>query len=124
MKRLKPMFIASICLIMSSCSLFSTKQHIIKTEAVQKLPLNIQEPAPIELSKVKFYVITPENQTEVFDLMQQRGFSLVLFGLTDDGYKSMSVNLIKIRNYVKEQQQIIKQYKIYYETPKQAKNAK
>jgi len=108
-----------LCIVMmssASCSLFKPKKEIIiKKVEISKPALNIDYPEAVKLSDVHFFVVTPENQKAIFDEMKKRNYSLVLFGLTDDDYKSMSINFLKIRNYVSEQHEIIKKYKLYYE---------
>lgn len=60
-------------------------------------------------------MITPETSNDVFEKMEDNKYDLVLFGLTDNAYKNISVNLIKIRNYIIEQNSIIRAYQNYYE---------
>jgi len=43
-----------------------------------------------------------------------------LFGLTDDGYESLSVTMAELRNHIAAQRQIIIKYKEYYEPAKPA----
>jgi len=78
-------------------------------------PLDIPITSPIKLKTVKWIVITPENEKKVFDSLKQSKQSVVLFGLTDNDYENLSVNMMTIRNYIVEQRLLIKSYKDYYE---------
>lgn len=53
--------------------------------------------------------------------MQERNENLVLFALADDGYKSLSLNIAEVRNFMNTQRETILKYKEYYETPVDAK---
>ena len=88
----------------------------IKTIIEQKQKLDLPNPKPIVSKPVKWYIITPENYKHIFDKMNGEKLDLVLFGLTDDGYKNLSLNTLDIQKYLLEQQKIIKEYKKYYES--------
>jgi len=50
--------------------------------------------------------------------MEEKGQSLVLFALTDDGYQQLSMSMGDIRNFISTQRTIIIKYKEYYEPVK------
>ena len=117
-------FVISLLLILSGCSIFSTepeprpvKQIEIVTKEIQKTPLNIPHPAPAEMEKVQWRIVTPHNAEEVFLEMQNKGLDPVVFSLTEKNYKSLSTNFAQTRGYIIEQRKILDQYKAYYETP-------
>ena len=108
------MLILSTFLI-SGCS--SVKQlEIFKTE-VPREPLALPQPLTPKLEEIKWTIITSENAEEVFEKLKAGGVDPVLFGLTDDGYEALSKNFAQIRAYMLQQDEIIKSYKEYYETP-------
>jgi len=104
-------------LFISSCSWFHSKPISIQVKETPKPQLNISYPEPLTLKKVTWFVITPETSQEVFAKLKNNKTSIVLFGLTDDGYQNLSINLAKIRKYLVEQHAVIKEYKLYYEHP-------
>lgn len=103
-----------ICSIMLLCFGCATNQLAVKTTAVQKTQLNLPDPEPITIDALEWFVITPENSGTVWDEVQ-KNYDSVLFGLTDDGYKNLSLNFAKLRKYIIEQREIINAYKSYYE---------
>ena len=109
-------------ILLSGCSILSFDREEVKpveiiTTAKPRTPLNLPDPQPIDPLEVKWIVITPENAEKVFKDLQDKGVDMVLFGLTDDGYERLSINMAKIRNYIDNQRAIIIKYREYYETP-------
>lgn len=92
----------------------------IKTVQQEKVQLNAQEPAPLEPRKIQWFIITPENADEVFAELEKKKYDVVLFGLTDDGYENLSLNMSELRAYILKQRSVIKAYKDYYEPVKSA----
>lgn len=72
-------------------------------------------PAPLDLRNLTWVVITPANIDEAFSNLQAKGEDVVLFALTDEGYKQLSLNWAEVRKLVSEQRSIIIKYKDYYE---------
>ena len=99
--------------LISSCS--SVKKLDILTKEVERVPLNLEKPTPIKMEELKWVIITSENAEEVFKKLQDSGADPVLFGLTDDGYETLSKNFAQIRAYIIKQNQIIDEYQDYYE---------
>lgn len=110
--------------VLSGCASFdlfggpTVKPIEVKTVAQDKVRLNAQEPSPIEARKVEWFVITPENAEEVFAELEKKKYDVVLFGLTDDGYENLALNMAEIRAYILKQRAVIKAYKEYYEPVK------
>ena len=67
------------------------------------------------MSKVNWILITEDNYADVFAELKDKNADGVLFGLTDDNYETLSKNFAQIRAYIIKQNEIIKQYKNYYE---------
>ena len=87
----------------------------ISTVPTEKTALNLSEPAQLKLKPVKWFIITPENSKEIWDKMKKENLDLVIFGLSDNGYQNLSINMAEIRKYLLEQKDIINSYKEYYE---------
>ena len=63
---------------------------------------------------VEWVVITKDNYKEVFEKLAKTGRPIAVFGLTDQGYANLGLNLSDIRAYVQQQQAIIAAYERYY----------
>jgi len=96
-----------------SCSAINPIE--VKTVQEDKTVLGLANPKPISAKDVSWIVITPENAAKIFNDMESNGYDLVLFGLTDDSYENLSLNLNNIRSFIKQQRDIITSYKTYYE---------
>jgi hypothetical protein len=94
----------------------------VVTKAQERLPLNLPDPAPLDLAGSTWVIITPENAEEVWKKLQEQKSDLVLFGLTDDGYEQLAIDFAKIRNYIQQQREITNKYREYYE-PKKTENS-
>ncbi len=91
----------------------------VVTRAEDKPPLNLQFPSTLEPMPVKFYVVTQDNVDSVWEKLSKDKVDLVLFGVSDDGYEKLAVNLLELRNYIDKQRTIIIKYKEYYEPQKE-----
>ena len=87
----------------------------VKEVAVERIKLNIEPPKPLQPEKIEWVVITPDNVDKVWKKLKSKNKDLVLFGLTDDGYEKLSINMAEIRNFINTQRIIILKYKDYYE---------
>jgi hypothetical protein len=75
-------------------------------------------PDPLRLQPIDWVVITPDNAEEVFQRLENKEIDLVIFGLTDDGYKQLAITISELRNMINLQRNIIIKYKEYYEPKK------
>jgi hypothetical protein len=75
-------------------------------------------PDPLRLQPIHWVVITPDNAEEVFQRLENKEIDLVLFGLTDEGYKQLAITISELRNMINLQRNIIIKYKEYYEPKK------
>jgi hypothetical protein len=91
------------------------KEIEVKTQEVKRTHLNIKQPKPLSPQKIEWFVITPDNVDKVWEQLKKKDKDLVLFGLTDDGYERLSINMAEIRNFINTQRVIIIKYKDYYE---------
>ena len=90
----------------------------IKKKAVDRTPLNLADPQPLQPTAPQWRVITPENQAQVFAELKSKNIDQVLFALTDDGYEELSVDIAQIRALIAQQRDIIVKYREYYEPKK------
>ena len=103
-----------LCLFLSGCG--SVKKLEIFKQEVPRENLNLEKPTPLEMEKIKWLIITSENADEVFKKLEADGIDPVFFGLTDKDFEMLAKNFAKIRNQLKVQNDLIDQYKEYYES--------
>ena len=81
-------------------------------------------PDPLRLDPIDWVVVTPANAEEIFQRLENKEVDLVLFGLTDEGYKQLAVTIAELRNLINLQRNIIIKYKEYYEPKPERQPAK
>lgn len=86
----------------------------IKTKPIDKPKLVLPEADELVQRKIEWILITPNNHEEAFSQVKDNGRPLVLFGLTDQGYENIALNLSDIRMYISQQHSIIGAYERYY----------
>ena len=80
--------------------------------------LNLEKPIPLVLEQLRWIIITSENAEEVFQKLEAAGIDPVLFGLTDKDFELLAKNFARIRNQLKITNDLLDQYKEYYESEK------
>ena len=121
--------IATIVLLiplLSGCASFSlfgkrVQPVEIQTVAVERTPLNLRDPSPLEPRVPQWIIITPENVDKIWADLEAKNSNLVLFAITDRGYEELDVTMEEIRNFINMQRQIIIKYREYYEPEKEEK---
>ena len=111
---------------LSSCSWLREPVKEIKVvkEPIERVPLNLPDPDPLNLTPTNWIIITKENAVQIFEELEEKGIDPVLFGITDEGYKQLSMDFLEIRQYLQYQKFIIGKYREYYEPKKEDKNPK
>ena len=117
---LRSLTLITTLLLLSGCSFIpffgeDVKPVEVVTKAQERTKLNLTLPQPLKLQDIKWIVVTPDNIDKVWEQLQKKNTDLVLFGLTDDGYEGLAINMADIRNYINHQRVIIMQYRDYYE---------
>lgn len=97
----------------SGCS--SIKQLEIFSKPVERTPLGLADPLPPKMSAMDWVVITADNQGAVFAKLKKNRQDAALFGVTDDGYETLSLNLAHIRKYITKLRSTLQHYRDYYE---------
>lgn len=100
-------------LLSSACS--SIKPLTVDSKPIERTPLALPVPAPLDLNLPNWKVITPDNIAEVWKELAANGQSIVLFAITAEGLEQLTLDLAQIKNLINEQRVIIIQYKEYYE---------
>tara|TARA_S200000501_G_scaffold341967_1_gene351733 strand:- start:436 stop:666 length:231 start_codon:yes stop_codon:yes gene_type:complete len=76
------------------------------------------------MEDIRWHIITSENAEEVFKKLQEDGIDPVLFGLTDKDYEMLAKNFAQIRAHMMKMNNIIDEYKEYYESEEEGTNEK
>ena len=98
---------------LTSCS--GVKKLSIFKEEVPRANLNLDKPTPLELENLRWIIITSENAEEVFKKLEEQGIDPVLWGLTDKDFELLAKNFARIRNQLKITNDLLDNYKEYYE---------
>ena len=109
----------TLTIFLTSCS--GIKQLEIFKQEVPRANLNLDKPTPLQLENLKWIIITSENAEEVFKKLEEQGIDPVLWGLTDKDFELLAKNFARIRNQLKITNDLLEEYKKYYE-PKEKKN--
>ena len=86
--------------------------------------LNLEKPTPLQIEQLHWIIITSENAEEVFKKLEEQGIDPVIFGLTDKDFELLAKNFARIRNQLKITNDLLDQYKEYYEPEKKDKKEK
>ena len=101
-------------LILTGCSIGEKQLKIFKLEEPRQ-NLDLQKPTMPELEKLRWIIITSDNAEEVFQKMEEEGLDPVLFGLSDKDFQLIAKNFAQIRAHLKHTNDLLDQYKEYYE---------
>ncbi len=102
-----------LCLLLTNCSYFRKpeKEIVVQTVEVEKrIPLQNQ-PKPIDMTDVKFYVVTEDNYEEFKEKFSKTNESFVFYAISVHDYENFALNFAEIFRYIQQQKEII----IYYE---------
>jgi hypothetical protein len=115
-------------LFVSGCAGFGWKSDVqpleVHKRAVERTPLKLSDPAPLQARELEWIVITPENAETVWQRLRDSNTDVVLFALTDDGYETLALTMAELRNFVAQQRAILRRYREYYETTPPPESAK
>lgn len=97
----------------SACS--STKQLEVINAPLDHVALNLPAVDVLTLDEIEWFIVTEENAIEVWAELAKEHFELVIMGVTDEGYESLTVNIAKLKQLILQQRAVISTYKGYYE---------
>ena len=99
-------------LLISSCSSWpELKQIEVKTVEVERnIPIQ-NRPRQLDMSSIKWYVVTPENFEDFKKRFTDENGDLVGYVLSVRDYETLALNMAEIKRYIEQQKEII----IYYE---------
>lgn len=106
----KLILVSSLLLLTSGCASVEP-QVVLKTDYVVKdIPIQ-PRPKPLNLHRVKWYAVTPENMEEFLARFEEESGINVFFALSVPDYENMSLNVAELRRYINQQKALI----VYYE---------
>tara|TARA_R100001244_G_scaffold122252_1_gene91900 strand:- start:580 stop:939 length:360 start_codon:yes stop_codon:yes gene_type:complete len=94
------------------------KEIAVTTTAIEKLPLSLSNPSPLEMQEVEWIIVTEKNIEEVWQLLQDKNEGVALFALRHGDYERLALNIKDIRAQLGEYIIILKKYREYYESDK------
>ena len=111
----------ALILLVSACSVGEKRVKIFSVEE-PRAKLNLPKPEALDLEKVRWIIITSENAQEVFAKLEAEGIDPVLFGLTDKDFEMIARNFAQIRQKLQETNNLLEEYKKYYEGTEEKKD--
>ena len=116
------LILIALLVLLTGCSIGGEKR--IKLFAVEepRQKLNLPDPMPLTLEDIRWIIITSENAEQVFKKLEEQGIDPVLFGLTDKDFEILSKNFAQIRAKLQETNNLLEEYKKYYEPETQEKS--
>ena len=109
-----------VVLFLTGCS--GVKKLSIFKEEVPRQKLDLVKPTMPEMEKLKWIIITSDNADEVFKKMEEQGIDPVIFGLSDKDFQLIAKNFAQIRAHLKHTNDLLDQYKEYYEGETEKEN--
>ena len=67
------------------------KEVAITSTAIEKLPLSLPNPSPLELQEVEWIIVTEENIEEVWQLLRDKNEGVALFALRPVSYTHLTL---------------------------------
>tara|TARA_Y100000592_G_scaffold92180_1_gene153504 strand:- start:1 stop:399 length:399 start_codon:yes stop_codon:yes gene_type:complete len=104
-----------VCMLLSGCSIGGEKKIKIFSVEKPREKLNYEMPTPLQMEEIKWIIITSENAEEVFKKLEDAGIDPVLFGITDKDFQVLARNFAQIRQKLQETNNLLEEYKKYYE---------
>ena len=115
MKKYIILMVIGVMMLGGSASKPTIKQIEVTTTAIEKLPLSLPNPAPLEMQEVGWMIVTEENIDEAWQLLKDKNEGVALFALRHGDYERLALNIKEIRALLGEYIVILQKYKEYYE---------
>ena len=102
-----------LTLLLSSCGYLRKpeKEIVVQTVEVQKVIPVQARPKPVDMTDVKFYVVTEENYEEFKEKFMKTNNDFVFYVVSVHDYENLALNMSELFRYIKQQKEIV----IYYE---------
>jgi len=102
-----------LTLVLSSCGYLRKpeKEIVVQTVEVQKVIPIQPRPKPVDMTDVKFYVVTEENYEEFKEKFMKTNNDFVFYVVSVHDYENLALNMSELFRYIKQQKEIV----VYYE---------
>ena len=102
-----------LTLLLSSCGYLRKpeKEIVVQTVEVQKVIPVQPRPKPVDMTDVKFYVVTEESYEEFKEKFMKTNNDFVFYVVSVHDYENLALNMSELFRYIKQQKEIV----IYYE---------
>ena len=102
-----------LTLLLSSCGYLRKpeKEIVVQTVEVQKVIPVQPRPKPVDMTDVKFYVVTEENYEEFKEKFMKTNNDYVFYVVSVHDYENLALNMSELFRYIKQQKEIV----VYYE---------
>ena len=102
-----------LTLLLSSCGYLRKpeKEIVVQTVEVQKVIPVQPRPKPVDMTDVKFYVVTEENYEEFKEKFMKTNNDFVFYVVSVHDYENLALNMAELFRYIKQQKEIV----VYYE---------
>ena len=102
-----------LTLLLSSCGYLRKpeKEIVVQTVEVQKVIPVQPRPKPVDMTDVKFYVVTEENYEEFKEKFMKTNNDFVFYVVSVHDYENLALNMSELYRYIKQQKEIV----VYYE---------
>ena len=102
-----------LTLLLSSCGFIRKpeKEIVVQTVEVQKIIPVQPRPKPVDMTDVKFYVVTEENYEEFKEKFMKTNNDFVFYVVSVHDYENLALNMSELFRYIKQQKEIV----VYYE---------
>ena len=110
----KGVILILLILALTGCSVGEKRIKVFSIEKPRE-KLNYPMPTPLQMEEIKWIIITSENADEVFKKLEAAGIDPVLFGITDKDFQVLARNFAQIRQKLQETNNLLEEYKKYYE---------
>ena len=111
----KGVILVLLILALTGCSIGGEKKIKLFSVEQPREKLDYPMPTALQLEELKWIIITSENADEVFAKLEAAGIDPVLFGITDQDYQVLARNFAQIRQKLQETNNLLEEYKKYYE---------
>ena len=111
----KILMVIGVMMLGGCASKPTIKQIEVTTTAIEKLPLSLPNPAPLDMQEVEWMIVTEDNIDEAWQLLKDKNEGVALFALRHGDYERLALNIKEIRALLGEYIVILSKYREYYE---------
>jgi len=96
---------------LTGCFSWTEEKVVVQTKIIKPNIPTQTKPKPVQMNKVKFYVVTKKNLNEFMAKFEKETGDVVFYAISVRDYEDLALNLADLRRYLQQQDKII----VYYE---------